>query len=251
MRVKEKKTTMRRRDFVKAMMAASMTAKAALSQQTAAPAAAPPAQQPPAMPPRAPVAPGPVPWMEGLMEARPLPATLLVPDAVAQTNAHFFSDRQMAALRRLSELLMPPMKGHPGATEACAPEFLDFLVGASPADRQQTYQSGLDWLNAEAGKQFGVAFASTSAVQADKLIRPWLRTWIQDHPPMEGIAHFINLAHSDIRTATHNSQAWSDAEIAAGRPAPAPDVFWYPVEPDMRRGSQAQMQRVIPARPNV
>src|SRR5277367_1308683 len=98
MQMKEGNKTMRRRDFVKAVMAASMTAKAALSQQTAA--AAPAAQQPPVMPPRAPVAPGPVPWMEGLMEAKPLPATLLVPDAVAQTNVHFFNERQMAALRR-------------------------------------------------------------------------------------------------------------------------------------------------------
>lgn len=251
MQMKEGNKAMRRRDFVKAMMAASMTAKAALSQQASTPAAAPPVQQPPVIPPRAPVAPGPVPWMEGLMEAKPLPATLLSPDAVAQTNVFFFSERQMAALRRLSELLMPPMKGHPGAMEAGAPEFLDFLVGSSPADRQQTYQSGLDWLNAEAEKHFGVAFALTGAAQADKLIRPWLRTWIQDHPPMEGIAHFINLAHGDIRTATHNSQAWSDAEIAAGRPAPAPDVFWYPVDPDMRRGSQAQLQRSMPTKPHA
>ena len=240
---------MQRRDFVKAIMAASVAAKTALGQQAPSPAAA--AQQPPVLPPRAPVAPGPVPWMEGLMEANPLPATLLVPDAVAQTDAHFFNERQMATLRRLSAQLMPPTKGHPGATEAGAPEFLDFLIGASPADRQQTYQSGLDWLNAEAEKEFGVTFASASAAQADKLIRPWLRTWIQDHPPMDGYAHFINLVHSDIRTATHNSQAWSDAEIAAGRPAPAPDVFWYPVDPDMRRGSQAQMQRAIAAKPHA
>lgn len=233
---------MRRRDFVKAMVAAATTAKAALSQQPQAPAAAPP----PALPQRAPVAPGPVPWMEGLQEVKPLPVTPLVPDAVAQTDAHFFSDRQMATLRRLSEILVPPYKGHPGAVDAAAPEFLDFLIGVSPADRQQTYQSGLDRLDADAKQKFGVAFASASASQADQLIRPWLRVWMPDHPPTDGFAHFINLAHTDIRAATMNSSAWSDAEVAAGRPAPQPDVFWYPVDPDLRREAATPVRRPAP-----
>ena len=48
------------------------------------------------------------------MEVKPLPMTAIVPDAVAQTNAHFFSAQQMATLRRLSEILMPPLKGYRG-----------------------------------------------------------------------------------------------------------------------------------------
>ncbi len=67
------------------------------------------------------------------MEVKPLPMTPLVPDAVAQTNAYFFSDRQIATLRRLSEILLPPIKGYPGALDAGTPEFLDFLIGVSPA----------------------------------------------------------------------------------------------------------------------
>ena len=62
--------------------------------------------------------------------------TPIVPDAVAQTDAHFFNDQQIATLRRLSEILMPPLKGYPGAKEAGTPEFLDFLIGVSPRDRQ-------------------------------------------------------------------------------------------------------------------
>src|SRR5271156_301549 len=93
---------MRRRDFVKAMMAASMSAKAVLGQQTAAPV--PPAT-PAQSPPLAPAAPGPVPWMRGLAEVKPLPMTPLVPDA-APANKPFFTFDQTATLRRLSELLM-------------------------------------------------------------------------------------------------------------------------------------------------
>ena len=54
-------TTMRRRDFVKAIVAASATASTALGQQA-------PSQVAPSVPPPAPTAPGPVPWMRGLME---------------------------------------------------------------------------------------------------------------------------------------------------------------------------------------
>lgn len=180
------------------------------------------------------------------MEAKPLPMTALAPDAIAQSNAYFFSEAQVATLRRLSEVLMPPLKGYPGATEAGTPEFIDFLIGVSPADRQQVYRSGLDRLDEEARRKFGVAFAAVNAEQADQLIRPWLRTWMPDHPPTEGFAHFINLAHSDIRFATQNSQAWGEAEIAAGKTEVDMDAYWYPIDPDMRREAQPPIRRPSP-----
>ena len=130
---------------------------------------------------------------------------------------------------------MPPLKGYPGALEAGTPEFIDFLIGASPRDRQQMYVAGLDRLDAEAKRLFGIPFVHADKTQADKVIRPWLRAWMNDHPPTETFAHFINVAHSDIRTATINSQAWSDAAIAAGKHSPGMDLYWYPVDPDIRR----------------
>src|ERR1700733_15620532 len=140
---------MRRRDFVKGILAATAAARAMEAQQ--ATPATPSAPTPPqTLPPAAPVAPGPTPWMTGLMEVKPLELTTLVPDAVAQADAHFFNQQQSATLRRLCEVLLPPLKGLPGALDAGAPEFLDFLIGASPRQRQQMYLSGLDWLDAEA-----------------------------------------------------------------------------------------------------
>lgn len=228
---------MRRRDFVKAVVAASVSAKTMFGQQAAAPAVAP------STPPPTPTAPGPVPWMRGLMNVKPLPMTPLVPDAVAQTNAHFFSDHQMATLRQLCEVFMPPLKEYPGAIDAGAPEFLDFLLGASPPDRQQMYQSGLDRLDAEAKQRFSVSFAAVKPAQADQLIRPWLRTWMTDHPPTEPYAHFINSAHSDIRTATINSQAWSEAARAEGERSSDMGVYWFPVDPDIHRDSPVPVRR--------
>ena len=227
---------MRRRDFVKAIVASPAIAKTLLGQQAGTQIAQ-------STPPPTPTALGPQPWMRGLMEAKPLPMTPIVPDAVARTHAHFFNDQQMATLRRLSEILMPPLKSHPGAVDAGTPEFLDFLIGISPLDRQQMYQSGLDRLDAESKQHLGVAFAAVDKQQADQLLRPWLRTWMTDHPPTEPYVHFINVAHSDIRTATINSQAWSEVTTASGQRTPEMGLYWFPVDPDVHRESLAQSKR--------
>jgi hypothetical protein len=232
---------MRRRDFVKGILAASASAKALAAQQATAAAQASPLTAPHTMPPQGPVAPGPVPWMRGLMEVKPLELNALVPDAVAQSDAHFFNAQQTPTLRRLCEVLMPPLKGYPGALDAGTPEFLDFLIGVSPRDRKQLYLSGLDWLESEARRMFFTAFAKTTNLQADALIRPWLRAWMTDHPPTEEHAAFVNAAHADIRTATINSQAWIDAARANGRTSTGLDLYWYPVDPDVHRDFAAAM----------
>ncbi len=234
-------TTMRRRDFVKAIVAASATARAALGQQV-------PTQVAPATPPPVPTAPGPVPWMRGLMEVKPLSITSIVPDAVANTDAHFFTLQQTATLRRLCEILLPPLKGYPGAIDAGTPEFLDFLISVSPTDRQQMYQSGLDRLDTEAKQHFGAPFATLNKAQVDQLLQPWLRTWMTDHPPTESYAYFINTAHSDIRTATINSEAWSQAAAAKGQRTPDMGLYWYPVDPDLRRETASPTHRPTPTK---
>ena len=225
---------MRRREFVKAMLAASVSARAMMGQN--APASVTPSAPPPIPPQAAPLpAPGPLPWMRGLLEAKPLPMTPLVPDAVAHTKAYFFTRQQLATLRQLCEVLMPPLKSAPGAIDAGAPEFLDFLISVSPVDRQKLYVDGLDRLDAEARRQFGIPFAGANQQQADALIRPWLRTWMTDHPPNDPYERFINLAHSDIRTATINSKPWSDALPANDERRLEEGLYWYPVDPDLDR----------------
>jgi hypothetical protein len=222
---------MRRRDFVKAMVAVPVSAKMMLGQQTAPPqtpgTAAPPAT---AVNPRE-------AFQRQFLAFKAPPITSVVPDAVAATEAHFFNGQQLATLGKLSEIMMPALNGYPGAIQAGAPEFIDFLVGVSPVDRQQLYQAGLDRLNSEAKKQFGVPFAEVSAAQADKLLRPLMVSWaVSDHPPGDHLPadpfiRFINIAHDDIRTATVNSQPWSAAAIAAGERAPGVGLYWSPIDP--------------------
>ncbi len=96
------------------------------------------------------------------------------PDEVAEPLARFFTPLQFSALRRLSALIQSLLKGNPGALKHGVPEFPDFLIGASPADRQQRYRSGLDTLNAQAKKQFTKSFAGLDDVQYKTIRTPML-----------------------------------------------------------------------------
>jgi hypothetical protein len=228
---------MRRRDFVKGIVAVPVTATAMFGQTSTAPygekTSAPQSSSTAKVPPTPDNSSRLVEHRESFnFRTQPIAAT--VPDAVATTEEHFFDTKEMATLRKLGDILLPPLNGYPGSTQACAPEFIDFLIGASPAERQQVYRSGLNRLNADAEKQFGIPFAKVDAEQAKKLLQPWLRAWMADHPPKEPFAHFVNVAHQDIRTATMNSQAWSIAAISSGERAPGIGLYWSPIDPDIQ-----------------
>jgi hypothetical protein len=140
------------------------------------------------------------------------------PEAVADSQTGFFTPAQFAALRRLSALFMPPLSGNPGAVECQTAEFLDFLIGVSPADRQKLYRDGLELLNSKANQRFQKSFADLEDAQADATVRPFLTpiAWEYDLPTEPG-QHFIAQARRDIRTATQNSREWAMAAEASGR----------------------------------
>lgn len=206
---------MRRRDFVRAVVAASVAPKLLLSQQTGNPVPPPPA---------------PVPWLLGLTEKTPIPHVEAAEQAAAAL-LQFFSPQQMATLSRLSDVLMPPVGDKPGALQAQTPMFLDFLIGSSPKERQNTYSRGLDWLDLESKRHFQQEFARLTNEQAGELLKPWLRSWIRDHPPTEEHADFVNIAHDDIRTATVNSEAWAHVPEVGAEPRTEEELYWSPIEP--------------------
>ena len=207
---------MQRREFLRVVVPMSLAPKLLLGQQ---PGSAPP---PPA----------PVPWTLGLNPATPLPETV-VADEIGLTELHFFSAVQHSTLRQLAAGLLPPLDGKPGALQAAAPEFLDFLIGVSSTNRKQVYQTGLDWLETQAQTQHQRSFATLNEAEVGSLIQPWLRTWMTDHPPTEPHADFINIAHADIRTATINSRLWSEAPAKGAQDKTPVELFWQPIEPDI------------------
>jgi hypothetical protein len=160
--------------------------------------------------------------------------SLVQPDTAAEITLGFFSPTEFAALSKLAEMLMPPIKNQPGAMEAHAPEFLDFLISRSPAPTQKLYCRGLDGLNASAEKHFHKAFADLDAKQADSIIRPLLvaRAWDREEPK-DAMQHFMTQAHQDLRTATTNSAEWAASSSASGRGRfnSGRRQYWKPIDP--------------------
>lgn len=213
---------MKRRRFVKSLVTAP-AASALLAQQTTGQAPAPgvPANPAPGIPlnPTQPVQP---PTVEPKLDAT-------IPDAASEPMPHFFTASQFAALRKLSEILMPAVNGAPGALDAKAPEFLDFLIGHSPAVRQEIYRAGLDALNAHASKQFRKMFAELDAAKIDTILSPLREPWTYE-PPTDPLARFLREAKQDIRTATVNSREYSAHAPTAGRRFGGNGLYWYPLD---------------------
>jgi hypothetical protein len=137
----------------------------------------------------------------------------------------FFTPAQFSALRKVSDLLAPPIAGSPGALAAGAPEFLDFLMGKSDAARQAIYRAGLDGLDDHAKQQFNKPFADLDNSQADTLLASLRTPWTFEEPS-DPVARFLRAAKSDVRTATANSPASS----AGGRRFSGSGLYWYSLD---------------------
>lgn len=152
------------------------------------------------------------------------PALFAQAIANVQQVPGFFSPSQIATLRHLSDIIIPPIGGAPGALAAGAPEFLDFLVSQSPAPTKSLYRTGLDTLNLHATTKYGKPFAGISAAQADELLSPLRDAWTYEEPS-DPFARFLRHAKADILTATVNSREWIASTQRSGNGA-----FWLPPE---------------------
>jgi hypothetical protein len=213
---------MKRRGFVKGLLISPVVPLVA--QQ-------PPAQtQSPAVPNLQP--PHTIPRQFG---AAPELATVQM-DTTAEGRQLFFSPTQYSALQRLGDVMVPPLKGKPGASDAGAALFLDFLISQSPADRQHLYRAGLDGLNAGCYKRYQKHFADLDDSQAAAALKPLMvvRQWPKEMPE-DHLQHFIAQVHEDLQTATANSREWAAASTGehSGRRGfnRAQGLYWAPIDP--------------------
>lgn len=196
---------MKRRSFVQSLIAAPAVPAVLIAQDSARP-----------LPP--PVAP-PTPKLE----------TGIADDA-GITVTHFFTPSQLSALRKLADVILPSINGAPGAAEANAAEFLDFLIGQSAEDRQKLYRFGLDYLNTQATKSFNKQFLDLDATQADTMLAPLRAAWTFD-PPADPFARFLREVKQDVRTATLNSrESVTAAGATGGRRGGGIGLYWYPLD---------------------
>ncbi len=158
------------------------------------------------------------------------PKTLTIEaDSAAVPIAETFDGAQLSALRKLGEILMPAAQEAPGALEAGAPEFLDFLIGVSPPDRATLYRSGLDRLNAEAQRRYKQSFGEITAAQAEPILTPLHAPWSY-RGPVDPFAKFLLAAKSDLLTATANSREYVKVVSQRRRGAGGVGQYWYPIE---------------------
>jgi hypothetical protein len=150
------------------------------------------------------------------------------PDAVSTAVTRFFDTAGFSALRRLGEILVPPRENLPGAIEAEAAEFLDFLIGQSPADRQALYRDGVARLNQEARSRFSKSFAELSASSADTILAPLSEAWTYQGPS-DPFTRFLQTAKNDFLQATLNSRQWA-AAASGRRGASGLNTYWFPIE---------------------
>ena len=231
---------MKRRDFIQAV--ASVPAGAVLlDQRAAAETPSPPAQTGGAVPPP-PIAPRPAAGAGAAMQDGLLQT--VTSDTVAATVARFFTAVQFATLRRLADLLMPPIAGNPGALGAEAPEFLDNYIALSATDRQRLYRDGLDDLNRQAIARFKKPFAELTSVDADAIVKPLFKVRGATMSVVD-LGPFINRVHQDVRTVTINSPQWAAAQAAAKMPV-LRSVYWRKVDPTVPLESLAPWQTKTP-----
>jgi Gluconate 2-dehydrogenase subunit 3 len=151
------------------------------------------------------------------------------PDTVAGAVLRFFDAEGFTALRRLGEILAPARQNLPGAVEAEAAEFLDFLVGQSPADRQTLYRDGVAHLNRDARSRYGKPFADVSVPDADAILAPLRQPWTYE-PPADPFARFLRAAKEDFLKATVNSRQWAMAASGRNRGGTGLNTYWLPIE---------------------
>lgn len=160
------------------------------------------------------------------------PLVLTRADAVADALPEFLSAQQLATLTRLSDLLMPRVGELPGAIDAGAPEFLDFLMSESPNEDQAVYTAGLDALNDAAATQFGQPFADVAETQAHMLLAPLREAWAPE-PSTDPLVAILHRAKDDVRIATVNTEIWAKAFAAqggGGRRRLGAGQYWTTVE---------------------
>lgn len=219
---------MKRRNFVQGLLAVPAVTTVVDAQQAPPPASTP--QQQPQPKPNTPAR------QEGWRGGNAPNLQLTGADLTADPAPHFFTAVQLATLQKLGEVLVPPLKNNPGAVEAKAPEFIDFLISVSPADRQKSYQFGLDQLELQSKGRFGRSFHELHDEQVDQIMKPLMvvRPWPEDLPK-DQLQAFVAIAHEDLRRATMNSREWAEASAKSGRlfsrGSRNSGYYWNPIDP--------------------
>jgi hypothetical protein len=176
------------------------------------------AQEPARLPPAA----------QPALNETPLTATINA-DSLADTEIHTFTPKEFSALKRLGAIFEPSSQDTPGANEAKAAEFLDFLIGQSPSTIMDLYHGGLDALNAQSTQLYGKAFDAVTGAEAAHILAPLKQPWSYT-PAAAILPRFLRVAKDDFRRATLTSREYIAVVSLRRRNAGGAGQYWLPVD---------------------
>ena len=82
----------------------------------------------------------------------------------------FFSKNEMAALDRLTEIIIPADDHSSGAGAALVNRYIDVMIGDGPAYSQNAWKNGLKIVNQESKQTFGKDFHKLAADEQDQIV---------------------------------------------------------------------------------
>jgi len=151
------------------------------------------------------------------------------PETVGTAVSAFFSASEFASFRKLAQVMMPADGNEPGAIEAQAPEFLDFLLSQSPTPVQVLYRDGVRELDKRSAGRFKRQFPALEDPEIATVLAPLSEAWTY-RGPSEPYAQFLQAAKVAVWQATTNSRQWAEAASGRRRGAAGVNTYWLPFE---------------------
>ena len=146
-------------------------------------------------------------------------------DGVLQT----FTAGQFAALHKLGSLIVPSSPETPGADEANAAAFLDFLIGQSSQARLELYRNGLNAIDTQSHHLYKKSFAGLTGAEAAPILSPLRQPWTY-REPTELLPRFLLAAKEDLIRATTTSREYIAVVSKRRRNAGGSGQYWLPIE---------------------
>ncbi|HYI96380.1 MAG TPA: gluconate 2-dehydrogenase subunit 3 family protein [Bryobacteraceae bacterium] len=157
------------------------------------------------------------------------PLRLTNPNEVAEGVPKFFARTEFTSFQRLGNIIMPPAEGEPGALDAKAAEFLDFLLSESPAELQTLYRNGIRELDKRSLQRHKQNFVNLPDGGIVDVLSPLNASWTYQGPT-EPFAQFLQASKIAFYQATVNSREWSEAQSSRRRGAAGLNTYYLPVE---------------------
>jgi gluconate 2-dehydrogenase gamma chain len=126
----------------------------------------------------------------------------------------FFDATEIAQVRVLFDCIMPSTPTAPGAVDAGAAEFLDYLLAPGGTDFHEVelwrraYKTGLPALDVAARRGFGAGLADLSRSNATELLALLANGELADWPGEPGQQHFFDIARAHCLHGCFSDPRW-------------------------------------------